>query len=251
MRKLIILFIVMFIVSSVSARTIAKGRWETGVFGPLTYGYSDRIELSTHPIADFLIPNISMKVSHQKDQELLIATQHSYVYPTPLLRTITKEGIGGIIAPDPTMPQIPHMFSIGNKILITRDFNGCSLTEKLGFSFAIVTGELDSRTTIDLPLVFPSLQVYYNGYGLTYGIDIEKSLSNYFAVSTEMELAMLPGVRNSNFLDHRSKLFWNPSERHKIAIGYILTYGNYPFGTQWHLLPYVDYFWVIRTGKES
>jgi len=237
--------------SSTEAKTIAQGCWETGVFGPLRYGYSDRIEFSMHPIAAFLIPNFSVIISHHIHHELITATRHSFVYPTPLLRTITREGTGGIIAPDPTIPKIPHMFSFSNEILITREFREvCSLTGKLSFSFAFRTSELDSRTTIDLPLVFPRLEVYYHGFGVNYGIDLQKSLSQRFVSAVSAELTTFPGGDECCFFDQRTKIFWNLSARCRLAVGYILTYGKYPFGTQWHLLPYVDLFVVIKQKKK-
>ena len=237
--------------SSSTASTITEDRWEIGVFGPLRYGYSERMELSTHPLADFLMPNLSVKISGQNKYGLKIATTHSFVYPTPLLRTLTKEGTGGFIAPDPTIPQIPHMFSLTNEILATREIQkGYSLTTGLGFTFAVITGELDERTTIDLPLVFPSLEVYYHGYSINYKVGLEKNIFHQFSSKIMTKIVVFPGSSETLFLDQRSVLYWNLASRSRLAMGYVLTYGEYPFGAQWHLLPLLDFLWVVKDGAQ-
>ncbi len=45
--------------------------------------------------------------------------------------------------------------------------------------------------------------------------------------------------------EHKGLLLWNKSQRFQLCLGYKLTFGEYPFGTQWHLLgPLVDLQWA-------
>jgi endonuclease/exonuclease/phosphatase family metal-dependent hydrolase len=47
-----------------TAYTLPAGRWEVGLFQSLRHAWSESVELSTHPLAFFLIPNLSVKWSH-------------------------------------------------------------------------------------------------------------------------------------------------------------------------------------------
>ena len=44
-----------------SAYPMPKGRWEVGIFQPMRYGLNEGLEVSTHPLLFFVMPNISLK----------------------------------------------------------------------------------------------------------------------------------------------------------------------------------------------
>ncbi|HKJ69454.1 MAG TPA: hypothetical protein VKA68_15965, partial [bacterium] len=153
------------------AVTLPESAFQVGMFQPLRYGLSDKIELSSHPILDFVIPNLSVKISHGENAGRLFAARYTLVYPTPLLRLIQKKGIGGIIAEDPTIPDMPHMVSLRSELLMSITLaEPHYITWKAGVVVAAHSGTLDSRTTIDLPVVYPRLAPYYNRFGLNGGV---------------------------------------------------------------------------------
>ncbi len=226
-----------------TAHLLPKGRMEVGFFQPLRYGWSDKLEFSTQPLVNILMPNMSVKWSHKSVAGFFISTRHSFYYPTPLLRVISREGIGGMISPE---FNIPHMISLYNEILFSKQiaknllFNG-----KAGFAFALKSGDLDSRSTIDLPLIFPRLAVFYNGYGFRFGADMEGKLFKRWLYLVDADVFYAPG-QNENFaFENKGLILWTKSDRFQLTIGYKLSYAEYPFGTQWHLLlPIFDFQWA-------
>lgn len=240
--------------SSGTATILPKGRWEMGLFQPLRVGQTERIEWSIHPILSFQIPNISVKITHPRFNGWKFATRHNLIYPTLLLRRLRLKGfgisslaemdVGGIISNDPNISQIPQMVSSKNEALLTKKIGVKTLlTGKGGISFAIKNGKLDSRTTIDLPIVFPRLGVYYNGYAVNLGADLLQQLTKKLQFLSDVDVILLPGADEDFTFEHKGLFIWNKHSDFRILVGYKLVYGEYPFGIQWHLLPLFDLEW--------
>jgi hypothetical protein len=229
--------------SSGSAYILPVGRIEVGLFQPLRYGFSNSLEFSTHPLVNILMPNFKVKWSHNFVKKITVATQHSFYYPTPLLRTIAREGTGGIISPE---FHIPHLFAFYNEILVSKYLNKNLLfTGKAGFVFALHSAALDERTTIDLPLIFPRLSVFYHGYGFRFGGDLSGKIYHRWHHALDFDIFLNPGAEENVAFEHKGLLLWNKSQRLQICLGYKLVYGEYPFGTQWHFLaPLFDLQWA-------
>jgi hypothetical protein len=228
--------------TSGTAFTMPAGRWEIGLFQALRYAWSGSVELSTHPLAFFLIPNLSVKWSHGSRNGFQIATRHSLTYPTPLLRAVSRKGIGGLISPEFTIPQ---MVSIFNEVIVSRPLGRSFLaTADAGVCFAIKSGWLDERTTIDLPIVFPRLNVYYAGYGFHGGTDLRVDAFRRWRIQAGAEAFYYPSADERFAFEQKGLLLWNKSVTFQLCAGYRLSYGEYPFGTQWHLLaPVFDLAW--------
>ena len=228
--------------TSGTATTLPAGRWEIGLFQALRYAWSESVEVSTHPLAFFLIPNLSVKWSHGSRNGFRIATRHSLTYPTPLLRMLSRKGIGGLISPEFNIPQ---MVSLYNEVLISRPISGSLLaTANAGICFALKSGGLDERTTIDLPFVFPRLNVYYAGYGFHGGTELRADVFRRWRIQTGAEFFYYPAVDEHFAFEQKGLLLWNKSRTFQLSAGYQLTYGEYPFGSQWHLfVPVFDLAW--------
>lgn len=228
--------------SSGTACTLTAGRWEVGLFQPLRHAVSESVELSTHPLAFFLIPNLSVKWSHGSKGGFQIATRHSLTYPTPLLRLLSRKGIGGLISPEFSIPQL---VSIYNEVLVSKPIAESILaTANAGICFAIKSGALDDRTTIDLPVVFPRLNVYYAGYGFHGGTDLRVNVYRRWGLQATAGAFYYPAADEQFAFEQKGLLLWNKNRRFQLCLGYQLTYGEYPFGTQWHLfIPEFDLSW--------
>lgn len=238
--------------SSGTAHTLPKGRFEFGLFQPLRYGQTENLEWSTHPILFIKVPNVKVKIAYSNFSGWEMASRHSVVYPTPLLRLLRVKGfgiealaemdVGGIISDDPTIPPIPHMISFRHEILLSQSFGPSTLiTGKGGFCLALRGGKIDKRTTVDLPVVFPRLGVYYSGYGVNGGVDILRKATKRIEMLVDADILFLPGFDEGSFaFEHKGLIIWNKSSRFQLSLGYKLVYGEYPFGTQWHLLPLFD-----------
>lgn len=223
------------------ARLMPQGRWQVGMFQPLRYGLSPTVELSAHPLWFFIIPNLSAKWSHGACSGFNVASRHSIIYPTPLLRTMAKKGIGGIISPEFT---VPNMLMINNELLLTHSLPRVTATLSLGVGLALRSSEFDERTTIDLPLVFPRLNVLYHGYRLFSGIDLQGRLYKKLMWHADANFLYCPPANADFSFEQKALLLWNKSDHFQLCGGCLLTFGEYPFGTQWHLLPLIDLQWA-------
>ncbi|MBC8214831.1 MAG: hypothetical protein ISR90_00655 [Candidatus Marinimicrobia bacterium] len=236
---LISLSFILALSNSETANTIPKGQFEVGLFQPLKYGMTEKVELSTHPLAFFLMPNLTIKNKVGDGT----AARFSIYYPTYLLRLLTREGSGGLIAPDPTIPGIPHMVSIRQELLVTKSFSSTIITAKAGFSIATkFGGELDSRTEIEFPTIYQRLNVFYNGHGFNSGLDIRHSFGK-LDILADVDIFYLPEDTNTTFIEHKSMLIWNKSNRFQTAVGYKLVYGEYTDGKDLDIVPVFDLVW--------
>lgn len=118
--------------------------------------------------------------------------------------------------------------------------NHC-ITLKAGIDIAVRFGFLDERSTIDLPLVYNRLAVFYNGYGLRFGGDMRGKIISSFSYVVDFVFFVYPDSENNFFLEHKGLVRWYKNNGLELSAGYLLTYGEYPFGNQWHLLlPLID-----------
>ncbi len=259
MKKIYVIFFTLFFIacafpmnaqwSSGTAYTLPKGRMEVGLFQQIRYGQTETREWSTHPILDLLIPNLTVKKAWNTFADWNFTTRHNMTYPTPLLRIISRKGTDGIISPE---FDIPQMISLRNEVLLTRKFKPSFLiTGKAGLTLAVTSDELDERTTIDLPIIFPRLGVYYDGYAVNFGLDVGGDLNPRFSYLTDVDIFLLPGADEYFAFEHKSLIIWNKSKKLQIMFGYKLVYGEYPFGTQWHLLPLFDIQWAREFKKKK
>ena len=234
--------------NSNSAEIITEKRWEFGLFQPFRYGYSEKTEITTHPLMFFVMPNVSVKKGEEGIWGFNCASRISFRYPTPLLNIVSKKGIGGLI--DPNL-KTPPMVGFSYSWLMTKSLNGFDITIKNGIDLALVFGSLDKRATIDLPLVYHRLSLYNNGWGYHNGIDIQKSINKNFSFLVDLDFLILPKIakiqsepsfkdlRGLYSLEHKFLLSWEKSKNFRVTTGYKLVRAELPFGKQIRLLPYL------------
>ena len=146
--------------SSGTAYSLNKGQWETGLFQPLRYGLSDSRDIATHPFFAVIIPNLTVKQTWKNEiNGWTIANRHSAYYPTPLLRSITGSGKFKIVS---GQFEFPSLISINSDILATKNIGAGLFTAKVGLMLGLGGSDLSSLSTIDVPLAYPRLAVYYN-----------------------------------------------------------------------------------------
>lgn len=222
--------------TSGSAYTLARHRGEIGIFTGSRYGLTDGLELSTRPLLFFVAPQFKLKKSWGEHSGFQMATEHGILYPTPLMRLLARKGIGGLISPEFTIPQ---MFAIDNRFLISyRPSKNSMLSAHAGITFAIKSGKLDQNSTIDLPIIYPLLAAFYDQPEFDLGIDFQDNFSTCFGYIFNVENFILPIQTNNYFLENNGILTYTSKKQStRLEAGYKLCYGKYPSGNQWHLLP--------------
>ena len=228
--------------SADAASVLEPGQRQIGLFQPWRIGMSDRYELSTHPLLFLGIPNLSVKLGHGSMSGLDIGSRHSMTYPTLLLKAAAKEGIGGLISPE---FEIPAMLHHKSELLVSKPFGDRSLVNlKAGLAITFRSGDLDSRTSIDLPLLYQRWATWYSGWGVVTGGELIHRLSDKLAIQADGDIFLHSGDTGGLALEHKSLLHFARKSNRRFSFGYKLTYVEYPFGKQVHFLgPIFDFQW--------
>jgi hypothetical protein len=222
-----------------TACNIPKNRWELALFTASRYGINDKLELSAHPLMFFLMPQVTLKVGWGKYSGFTLATEHGIFYPTLFMQLVSRKGTGGLISPEYTIPQ---MFAVYNRFLVSYSpFNKALLTAHTGIAFSVKFGPLDPQSTIDLPVIYPRLAVFYNEPEFDAGIDFRGKFIPRFGWLLNFENFFVCGTPQNYFLENKGVLaYTSKKETLRLEAGYKLCFGKYPYGPQWHLLPVID-----------
>ena len=136
---------------------------------------------------------------------------------------------------------------------MSREVLWVNLTAKAGLDFGLVFGDLDVRSNIDLPIVYHRLEVFHNGWGLHSGLDIDKNLTKKIRIFMDVDLRFIPdtskkgkrknyAMRSGDYsIEHKMLLIWEHSSKFRIMTGYKFVSGDYPYGKQTRLLPYIPF----------
>jgi hypothetical protein len=229
-----------------TACNIPVHRWELGLFTASRYGITRNLEISAHPVMFFLMPQVKIKVGWGEYSGFILATEHGIFYPTQAMRLAAAKGTGGLISPEFTIPQ---MFAVGNRFLVSiRPFKKSILSAHTGIAFSVKFGPLSPQSTIDLPVIYPRLAVFYNQPEFDLGCDFRGQFFPRFGWLFSLENFFVCGTKENYFLENKCVLaYTSKKETLRIEAGYKLCFGRYPFGPQWNLLPALDL--VFGIGK--
>jgi hypothetical protein len=224
--------------------TIPKKRWELGLFTLSRYGISKKIEISAHPLMFFVMPQVKVKIGWGEYSGFCLATEHGIFYPTMFMNLVATKGTGGLISPEYTIPQ---MFAIYNRFLVSyRPFTNAIITAHGGIAFSVKFGPLNPQSTIDLPIIYPRLAVFYNQPEFDAGIDFRGKFIPRFGWLFNVENFIVCGTPDNYFMENKGVLaYTSKKESLRVEAGYKLCFGKYPAGPQWHLLPVIDLIFGI------
>ena len=233
--------------SGPTARTLPQGRMERGIFQPLRWGATDRIELSAYPIAEFVIPNARAKIRWHDEAGSTFSTIHSLAYPTPLLNLLAREGTGGIL---PATSDIPPMLSIRNGVAMTHALGGGHLATT---DFLVATTprfRAADFPTIDMPIVYPRTAGYHTAATFRMGVDVTGPIAGDFSYRAGLDGFVLPGMAGRAIVEQTGRVAWSPGPNLRAMIGYLFAAGEYPFGLQWNIYPILDlqFAWQLGGG---
>jgi len=102
-----------------------------------------------------------------------------------------------------------------------------------------------------LPLVYHRLGVFYNQWGLHAGVDLQVDLVKNIKLHTDLDMRLLPGISQNNesqfytmfsgenVIEHKLLFIWQRSNNFRLMTGYKFVTGQYPYGRDTRLLPYI------------
>lgn len=246
MRHLLLIIMLIPVVTNASdwtagtANTSPKRTWEVGIFNPLKVAITDNTEIATFPIDNLLYPNLGIKHRWKKNIHWAFASQHNLSYPSLLLKTISREGSGGIL---PANSDIPQLLTLNNRFLVSYETStGLIITPQFGFEVTY-GAQQDRFPTIDLPLIYQRTASYHSGYTVNAGIDIDGDINTHWAYSLDLDLYYLPDMDGNTSLEHKALLQYFTGQYLTLMAGYKYVRGEYPFGKNIRLIPLVDLLW--------
>jgi len=229
--------------TSGSANLIKPGRKEIGLFSPIYIGLSNGKEVSVNKF--LLMPNVSLKQERSMIGEWKIAQKIQVEYPTIGLKWL-QSPLGMELGEPNMFALISPQFNIPQMIAVYGELIGSRGTEKTGRitirgGGALSLGKkMSEDATIDLPIIYPRLSVYYNGSALKVGGEYYRQAKDHWSYLIDYDMFLMPGGRGRYSFEHKGLLIWSKSEKFRILTGYKLIAGEYPFGSQAHLLPALD-----------
>ena len=241
--SLLLLFTSETLFSLDNAYIIEKGKRQMGVFQPIVFGIKNDVEISIHPILFLIKPNIRLKKFYREINGLSLASRYSFDYPTLLLKFLHRDGIGGFLANDPDIGEIPTLIVLQSEWILTKKMIRYSLTGKVGLSTCLGC-ELDRRHLIDYDLVYPRMALYYYGIGANIGLDWDYIYSEKISLKVDVDLLFLP--EEHTFIEHKLLFHYAFSNKYTLSSGYKFCYGYYPFSKKqglWNLFPLFDLSW--------
>ena len=226
-----------------TAHTLPKGRWEIGLFGPLRYGMSESVEIEVHPLWAILSPHVAVKKDLIEIGRWSMAVRQSLSYPTPLLRLLARGGIGGVLPPDVSIPQI---VSSDTRLLLTKNYSqSLSVTMRAQLQVAPRFGE-STWPNIPVPVVYPRTAAYQAGATLGAGTFIKCGLGEAFALRSDTQFWYVLGQEANWAVEEWLTLRWYATTKMTVDLGLVGTIGLYDYGQNWHVIPTLDVGWAIE-----
>jgi len=221
-----------------TAVPLFKGQKEIWMFQPFRIGIGGNSEISSHPIAFFVMPNFAIK-HRWISGKWQIATRHSLNYPTPLLRL----GRGFI---QPSTAEVPHIITNDHQILITKRIGKPFFTLKIGVQTALRFGNSADFQNFDLPILTPRTAVFSENPTFYWGIDAITRLSPKFILICDLDHFITARDDAKLALESKTMIVWKKSHKFSVIGGVKLSVGNYPWGDEFQMVPLVDLVWKFK-----
>jgi len=223
-----------------TAQTLEEGQWEVGLFAALRRGLGNGMELSIHPLTAIKAPNLAVKKTIKEGEERTLAVRHSLTYATPLLKTLSAPGTGGILPADATIPQI---LVLDNRFLATQSIaENTHLTLSARVMLGLSIGE-SNWPQIDIPIALPRTAAYQDTIATAIGAQLDGQLTETLGYRLDVDAWMMPLSNGRSAVEGRAHLPWRPTEHFTAQLSGTAVVGEYAYGTNWHLLPGFDLIW--------
>lgn len=225
------------------AHLVAPGRWELGLWSPSRVAINERMELSTTLGLLPLVPELGVKASWIERAPWMLSSTHRLRYLTPLLRTLSRRGAGGLLPPD-QRPPLVALFE--NGLLATRTIApGHWMT--LGATFIAAPRAAGAITPLEFPFLYPRTAAMHGQGVFGAHVRFEGWLSGWLAYELAVRAFLMATDPGGWAIEQHGALAWRPSDRFSLELGYRVSHTDYPFGPATHLIPTVD----VRVGLGS
>lgn len=259
-----------------TAKTMPHKLFEVGIFEPLRYGLTRKVELQTFLTAEALCPNIRTKIHWYTipKWEILVATRHGIFYPTPGMKFIHKYkplGIDWLDFHPNRMPvdkvrdpvyhenmlvpleydyleetKIGNLVTFTNELLLSKMLipkTSCTppnllLTLKLGVNFSHFF-DTTHVPLINKPMIYQRSAVLHDSVLWYVGLDLDGHLNSYVDFCVDLEFLSVDWDTKDYAIEHKGLIIF-PLGRFTLVAGYQVSYGTYPDGNRFFVMPLLD-----------
>lgn len=220
------------------AGVLPAGQWQIGVFQPVRLGIGHRMELSTH-VSSLFDPQLEVARELGTRRGWSIATRHGVNVPTPLLKTVAREGIGGFLPGD---TRVPWIVGIRHSVVATRNV-APERWVSVGAAFRWAIGADPDLPSIDLPVIYHRMAPLQGDPVLEAWSALETATFGSGRLILEAGLLHITSRRETAF-EHSAIHVFHSSARFGWFLGYRWVAAAYPFGSQRHWLPRFGVRWA-------
>lgn len=229
-----------------TARTLPAGRVSVGVFAPLRWGVTDGTELSLHPLLALVAPHLDATFGWGEVAGVEVASRHGLLYPTPLMRLLSKEGTGGVVPHDVTFP---HLVSTNHHLLLSRPLAGHLATLRAGGRLATTLTRWDGPrfwSEVEWHLVRPRTAAWYTGWSVDAGLAAEGPLWRTLGYRVTLDGYLMPGLRGDRAAEWAVLATWRPRATLLVRAGALWSWCELPYGSRTSVaLPLLDVAWAF------
>jgi len=224
-------------------------------FAPSRWGNYPDTELSSYLLFFPVVPNIALK--HKWfGREIILSSQHSFYYPSVILKGLRNSGFGSYIGEE---SHITNIFSFRNELILSRilnyDFKKCFfkvpdkvLSLRLGFDYS------PSVDGLYFPLINNSfMHNRTNSYrtgDIQYFLGAELVGNMYKAVNYNLSADYYTTNPIDNFvMEAGLGLSWHKNTSFMISASCNFSYTNANIRNKFSVFPLLDFVFKIRHEK--
>ncbi len=235
-----------------TAKTLPARQFDIPFFQPCRYGITESLEVSSHPVWFFIMPNFSLKKEWFMWKEIIFSTKHGFHYPSFALNIFKDTDNNGIVEDTTTVPNI---YAFKNEFYASRFLlppTRCTaanylLTLKIGHQFAIEKG-FSTLQTVDHPLTYQATSIYMPDTSLWYvGLDLDWNYRENISLSVDIEYI---SITEYYLIEHKFLVVLHRKNDFSMVFGYKLTFAELPYGKDIFLMPLFDFMWKFNIKKK-
>jgi hypothetical protein len=224
------------------ADTLPEGVGQIGLFQPLRYGLTDSVELIAHPLLSLVAPAADFKVRWGQWGGWTVSSLSGVSFPTGLVSLLACEGTGCIYPQDAEIP-----FLIGFKSELLASFSMLEAlrgTFRLGGKSAVALGD-NTLPSVDLPLAYTRFAHLREHVALWAGLGLDGRIWGPLWFVLDVDGWWVSESDAQFALEQTGTVLWQISEGFALQAGWMLIWGEYPYGDEWRVLPLIDALWAF------
>jgi hypothetical protein len=92
---------------------------------------------------------------------------------------------------------------------------------------------------------------FYEGASLRTGLSVKKAIARNLFCEEAVRFFLITRSRDNLFLENTGTLMWTSHRSFRIKAGYIVSWGNYPFGIHLQMWPAVDILFGSKVSRQK